>query len=407
MNIDLALRNFDTLINLPENTRLYASNDNELSYDNRWFTSARRKLDGSSREDNYVPISKTFIALVKDHKKTITELTECIEHLRNRFKILYPDFTKVFLFLDHLEYFIQSFVNGHSTIEQEKNLIDSELLDKMISKIDESEESEESDESGKSTSTATMTIESTKVEIDLTGINDEISELELNVSSEFKVMDCDPVYSSDMDDTEKEDTEPASLSDMDDTEELPPLIEDIEELPPLIEDDEPQVIQVPQIKVVNPLLHRPFDEYVNTLQTQIEEQIIPQLEKETQRILQSINQSVNRSTTKLRRRFVLPERDDSDDSDDSEYQGVCNQNDVCINIPSIPKFFNIIESTGDAGDIEEQLLSDEDCTEECTEEESKSCFDKWRADFENDMNDAIESTAELCKNVGKFITKYL
>ena len=413
MNIELALRNFDTLINLPEGTRLYASISDELTYDNRWFQGARRRIDGSSREDIFVPINKTFIAIAVENKKSIDELVQCIEHVRSRFHELYPEFEKVYTFLDYLQSFVVGFVSGEKTTKQEEIMTTTELLNKVIDEIATEKNNIKQNLQDNETSQANMTIESQ--EIDLITRCEPIREpimmspeeyIEFAFSSEEII--------SDMDDTDDEYVEDLKdleiISDMDDTE------EGYDDMPSLISvsdnEDEDEDNKY-EISTVTLLVDSPFDEYVNRFQREVTTKILPALEKETDRIIKSIDNSVEHATTNIRRRFVrptpptrlhkYPRRMSSgsesylDSTDDTETQSEC----VCINIPSIPRFFDIEAQTYERDESDDEALLSEDS------EEDRYCINRFMDDIHDDIDAAVESTAELCRNVGKFMTRYM
>ena len=379
MNIELAIRNFDTLINLPENTRLYASGDDELSYDNRWFLSIRRRTDGSSREDMIVPINKTFIALMVADKKTIDELTQCIEHLRTRFEKLYPDFEKVFTFLNYLETFVRGFLGGSGALSKEEMLNNTNLLNKFIQEINvESQKKQIID------SSATMDIETVKVIEQIDRIEEEASE-QLQQSPPLE----DTV--SDMDDTEGEQLSQLppledTVSDMDDTECESDSGETEEDIHNHI-----------KIEVVNPLLHRDgFEQYISTFEARVKNEILPRLEKETDEMLRSIEEGVRCTASQIRRRFVVPQPP----SFNPTPIGHQNENEYCISIPSIPKFFDLNDELIPSSEEESSSTSDSNGYD-------KSCIEKWMEDLNEEINDTVDSTARLCQSIGKFMTKYL
>lgn len=339
MNIDLALENFDVLKNLPENTRLYASSDEKLSYDNRWFTGARRAIEGSSREDILTPINKTFITLAIHDLKNSNEMIECIHHVKNNLKTLYPDFSKLQMLLDELVIFISNSMNDND-------------IDKVRSS-------------------------NSKI---LEGIINDLKALEIKKDDEH---DNDDVNISDMDDTE-------NISDMDDTEDQLPSLEVIP-LPPL-----PPLIIPEAVKAEN---------CRNTFEDEIKIKIVPKLEEEADRIIKSYEDASvgvvgvvgvtklcedkcdhpETQETQIKRRFIKISRDEH-----QEYVSI-----------HIPQFFNIEKTSKTPKDM--KLLD----SESSDSDSSESCLDKIMANIEDDINGAVESTAELCRSLGKFVTKYL
>lgn len=414
MNIELALRNFDTLKDLPENTRLYASIEEEISYDNRWFSGARRKIDGSSREDIFVPLNKTFIALAVTNEKSIEELIECIKHLRVRFKELYPEFEKVFTFLDYLEAFIKGFLGNNNALPSKDEMENGiELLNNILCEIN------------------IEPIKTQDIEIIETLLSDDL--IKTNIPSDTEdtekteeIRDMDDLIKTNIPSNTEETEETEEISDMDDTYEKVES-EDTEEIsdmddtmPDLVSDSEteesdanaPETPELPAIKieVVNPLLHRGFEQYISTFESRVNNEIIPRLEQETDNMLRSIEEGVNRTTTEIRRRFVCP-RIPSHKKDDTSEQY------ICISIPSIPNFFDLeeCEERGECEECEqcdiEKLIPDDETDETDEDDETDArtdpYYEKWIKDLEEDINYTVESTTNMCRSVGQFMSKYL
>ena len=362
MNIDLALCNFDILNELPENTRLYASRTEQLSYDNRWFQGARRTLDGSSREDIFVPINKTFIAVAVDNKKTLDEMIECISHLRSRFQELYPDFTKVFSFLDYLESFIRGFMSGYETHRQRQIMSSAELLEKVIEDIAN---------------------EKREIVVIPEGPIEPVKEL---TPEQYMGL----MYSE-------------SESDMDDTEELPPLETDCE-----IETDdgdsesdmdntrsEEDEEHVPEVTIVNPLVDRPLQECMNRFEKEIKERVLPPLKRETDRMFKSLDNDIERGVNELRRRFVSPIQISNEDEIDR---------DIKITIPT---FHEIRSVEFRQRDSQTEYLLSEDSSEEYIVGGHRNCIDNFMNDVQEEFDIAVEQIQSVCNSLGRVITRYI
>lgn len=94
MEIDIALKNFDTLKSLPNGTKLSIVNKHELVHDNRWFTGIRRTVDGVSRNDMVKPLRETFTMLCNSdysHSVTYDDMLNCLTHLETIFNDIYPN----------------------------------------------------------------------------------------------------------------------------------------------------------------------------------------------------------------------------------------------------------------------------------------------------------------------------
>jgi len=424
MNIELALRNFDILKNLPEGTRLYASRDGTLSYDTRWFVGARRRLDGSSREDIYLPINKSFITLCVEQKKTNDEMVECIEHLRNRFMKLYPDgdpnAEKVHKFLNYLQSFVVNFnVNTLDCEKSRSNDVALDLLDKVIQEIADEKakirgniESPSSEGGDLRSAKALRSLPQSPIEniSQVTSFTDELQSddstsskiyeiTSITVLGEPKPMtmtEYDAYYSS---------LYPDRVSDMDNT-------DTDDDMPPLISDSEDEDDTHTHNIYVSQQTCKSIEQCINRFEEEVREKILPKLENETERIINSMDVNINRVTTQLIRRFVLNNKQDSnvksndyDDDNGKTKGGYINDQGECIyiNIPSIPLLYSSDDDDSDHTHTHdhEPLFSDEETFN------IRGCLDKLIEDIEDDFKNAVKSTSEMCNNISRFVSRFL
>lgn len=99
MNIEIALKNYELLVNLPPGTKLCTNSEGAIEYDNRWLNGFRRTLDGSSRTDIVDPIDKTITAIIIHNAKPLPHVLNCIRTLKTRMEELYPIDNTVILYM--------------------------------------------------------------------------------------------------------------------------------------------------------------------------------------------------------------------------------------------------------------------------------------------------------------------
>ena len=91
MDLSIALSNFNTIRNLPPQTRLMVNSRGELSYDQRYLQGIRRRWWQESRDDLMKPILETFQQCRKELQINEDVLAEVFTHLKQRLSELYSD----------------------------------------------------------------------------------------------------------------------------------------------------------------------------------------------------------------------------------------------------------------------------------------------------------------------------
>ena len=95
MQTDIAYENFQLLLTLPENHKLIVDKTTgKFTLDERWILPGRRRwYYGDSRDDLLVPLEQVF-DLIKTMKSD-EEIINCLNHIKDTFEKLYPDFDKL------------------------------------------------------------------------------------------------------------------------------------------------------------------------------------------------------------------------------------------------------------------------------------------------------------------------
>lgn len=95
MQTDIAYENFQLLLTLPENHKLIVDKTTgKFTLDERWILPGRRRwYYGDSRDDLLVPLEQVF-DLIKTMKSN-EEIINCLNHIKDTFSKLYPDFDKL------------------------------------------------------------------------------------------------------------------------------------------------------------------------------------------------------------------------------------------------------------------------------------------------------------------------
>lgn len=382
MNIEQALRNFNILLNLPDKTRLHVTDNHTISYDNRWFLGVMRTLDRSSRNDIVQPIYQTFTCIAQHNSKSLNEILECIQHIRHRIHTLYPDFPKIFEFLNILENFTKIYLDH-------PNKQSREYVNAILNYIDQ--------------------------------LDELVAHINEPAVEQYTIHDTREQEDSNMDDThETQNTQNTQKqnSNMDDTDDdMPPLIDDSVDIDDDESDDEEAEEEdesVPIVVHINPLLHRGLENTgLAKFKHEVTTRILPQLKKETEDIMKSFEQQHKQQIIKLKRRFVKPTQSQQNQEDfninpklkiypETQTQ-LGKSQDVCINIPSISQFFNLPD------DHTPCQLCDDEMIQELIhlENRQETYLDKFMTEFELEVADILETTTQMCKSVNKFFAKYI
>lgn len=142
----IASENFVLLQNLPSNTKLMVDKtNNKLFIDDRWFNSIRRFTTGDSRNDIIQPIKMTLEWA--SNYNDCSEVQSCIQNIKEKFSIIYPDFEELFQEINCQEekLFDSTIINNPESELSDVPEISSELSEssELSSTLQDSEESEE------------------------------------------------------------------------------------------------------------------------------------------------------------------------------------------------------------------------------------------------------------------------
>lgn len=105
---DTALLNFEVLRSLPKHTKLYVNNNGKIYLEERWFSGVRRMTDGSSRSDIISPIHQTILRLNANTDVSTKDILDCVDHLDETLKTVYPNFDELFELLGELKSLVES-----------------------------------------------------------------------------------------------------------------------------------------------------------------------------------------------------------------------------------------------------------------------------------------------------------
>lgn len=107
MSIPIAKHNFKLLSSQFESKLIVDKNTLKLNLDNRWFQGPRRFLSGDTRHDILTPIELTFERCMESY----SDIFNCIQHLQDSLKNIYPSYTKLHNLLRELHYKYSRTVN--------------------------------------------------------------------------------------------------------------------------------------------------------------------------------------------------------------------------------------------------------------------------------------------------------
>ncbi len=376
MNLDQARLNFDLLLNLPENTRLYAK-DSVLSYDNRWVSGVRRWRDSSSRFDILDPINHTIITIACTKSKSTIDILNCLATLRIRFKVLYPDFSDLFDLLTNLDIFVRQLeCNNHGA-----------------ECSDGSDPTPVVPDCANDGTTVTKEIEEINITCELP--NDEHMYDDMPELEEISEYTCDCGVShankeridiSESDDDSDEQTAWKELNEA--VKSLQKQWDD-----GCVSEQQEQAINMEFVPLVSDAPKLDIEDIVaQTFESQVRNFIVPILEQETEEILNSLNREVEQlkhDISSIRRRFVSPFVTNS---------GEVIGNSSSPRVPSIPNFFLVDISDSDDDDSDHELLDNTD---------RFGCVKNIVNQIGQDMNTLSDAAFEVYKGIHKMINKLL
>lgn len=105
MELSVALKNYDILKDLPEHTRIRVNPvDGCMSYEERYFMSARRYMDQSSRTQLIEPLKQTFtlIRTVIDEEELLDTFTRLSNTLEKIYRRKDPSSDDIFALIDSI-----------------------------------------------------------------------------------------------------------------------------------------------------------------------------------------------------------------------------------------------------------------------------------------------------------------
>ena len=400
MNIELALRNYELLKNLPPSTKLYAKND-ELSFDDRWIGGVRRYIDGSSRSDMIIPIEKTFMSLGVHKLVSNDELLQTIEQLREKLMTLYPfdsDNEDIYFMLNRCKSYIEWLKRSGELLETPTPTLPKTLkffIGNTEYKTDLAFNSEEFPALGD----VTPEFKIAKVEEYTFPENYAIMETEeievINRSPEFE--ECMKALDELIQELQSNASENASETTSENASETTtknasePTIEPIQITPSI----------------------STLDICVNQFSTRVQTEVLPILEIVTKEMLQSIAEECKKEietkveSMQIRRRFVskskLNEKFDVPSISKFEFADATNiKDDHRIQIESDEE----IQSDNDDNESENDNESDEE-SEELEVFPGITCVERLFSGLNRDVTSIMSSVDSMFKRMSDVVNKYI
>lgn len=384
MNIELALRNYELLKNLPPSTKLYAKND-ELSFDDRWIGGVRRYIDGSSRSDMIIPIEKTFMSLGVHKLVSNDELLQTIEQLRGKLMTLYPfdsDNEDIYFMLNRCKSYIEWLKRSGELLETPTPTLPKTLK---------------------------FFIGNTEYKADLAFNCEEFPALG-DVTPEFKIAKVEEYMS------------PENYAIME-TEEIevinrsPEFEECMKALDELIQELQSTTSETTSETTIEPIQITPsistLDKCVNQFSTRVQTEVLPILEIVTKEMLQSIAKECKKEietkveSMQIRRRFVskskLNEKFDVPSISKFEFADATNiKDDHRIQIESDEES----QSDNDDNESENDNESDEE-SEELEVFPGITCVERLFSGLNRDVTSIMSSVDSMFKRMSDVVNKYI